>query len=74
MPSTPNLERFHPPTFAREIRAFMKKHKMSARQWASLTKCAYTTLRRLESGDADVFVSTVSRCQKFMRNYKPTDA
>ena len=72
MSSTPNLEKFSSVAFAREIRAFMCKHELTAREWVSLTGCAFSTLRKMEEGDGNVFVSTIARCQKFIRTYKPS--
>lgn len=72
--STPNFEQFDIKQFAKEIRAFMKKHGLSVRDWADLTESSPSTVRRFERGDRVTTVDLVAKYQKVMRTYKPNGA
>lgn len=69
MASTPNLEKFNSKAFAQEIRAFMKKHNITVREWVGMSGSSFSNLKRLDEG-GDIFVSTVARYQKLMRTYR----
>jgi predicted transcriptional regulator len=69
MASTPNLEKFNSKAFAKEIRAFMKKHELTVRDWIRMSESSFSNLKRLDEG-GDIFVSTAARYQKIMRTYK----
>ena len=73
MSAIPNLENFDSRELAREIRAFLKKHNISTRDWVKLSGGSYDNLKRMEQGN-DMLVSRVARYQQVMRTYKAIDA
>jgi len=70
MPKNPNLERFDPTLFGKEIRAFLAKNKISTRTWCAMTGASPNMIQRMESGGKDIFVSTVAKYQRIMREYR----
>lgn len=68
---TPNLEDFDQKVFAKEIRAFRKKHALSIRKFVKAAKISLATLQRIDTGKCDVTIKIAAKIQKFMRVFKP---
>lgn len=69
--STPNLEGFSAPAFAKEIQTFMKANGISVREWAELAETSPSNLRRLKYDKGNTTIELVAKIQKAMRTYAP---
>lgn len=58
--------------FIKEVRIFMKKHKLSCRIFAAMSSTSYVTLYRLEKGENQITFSTIKKLQKAMDDFKPS--
>ena len=67
--STPDLENFSQEDFIKEVRAFMKQNKITARKWAALTKTSLATMQRYEAGKNKMSISAVANFQEAMRTF-----
>lgn len=65
------IEDFNQQNFVKEIRDFMKKHGISTRRFAELTKSSPSTLPRIASGKTGI---TIETAQKFITAMKTFDA
>lgn len=69
--STPNLEGFNAPAFAKEIQTFMQANGISVREWAALAQTSPSNLRRLKYDKGNTTIELVAKIQKAMRTYTP---
>lgn len=69
--STPNLEGFSAPAFAKEIQTFMKANGISVREWAELCETSPSNLRRLKYDKGNTTIELVAKIQKAIRTYTP---
>lgn len=65
------LEDFSQNKFTAEIRAFMKKHEISTRQFPKVLKTPYTSFCRIERNEHGLTIKTAQSLLKAMRDYKP---
>lgn len=72
--STHNIETFDQQKFVAEIRAFMKKHKISTRAFAAITGTSLVTLPRFERGEHGMTIKTAQKFIKAMKTYKAPSA
>lgn len=70
--TTPNLEGFSAPAFAKEIQTFMKANGISVREWAELAETSPSNLRRLKYDKGNTTIELVAKIQKAMRTYTPS--
>ena len=59
--------------FLKEIRAFMKKNRLSCRVFAKLSGVAFVTLYRLEEDVNEISLRTIRKLETAMRDYKKDD-
>ena len=62
---------FNQKTFMKSIRAFMKKNRVSFRQFEKLSGVNSVTFYRAEQGKTELKLSTIAALEKAMQTYKP---
>lgn len=63
---------FNQKKFLKEVRAFMKKNKISCRKFAKLSNVSVVTLYRLEDDVNEITFNTIRKLEKAMTNYEPS--
>lgn len=66
-----SINDFNQKKFIKEVRDFIKKHKLSVRKFTEMSGVAFATLYRLEEGVNEIKLSTIQKLQKAMTSYKP---
>lgn len=61
---------FNQKKFLRQVRSFMKKHRLSCRVFAKLSGVSFVTLYRLEEGKNEITFGTIRKLEKAMDNYE----
>lgn len=66
-----SIEDFDQKAFIAEVRAFMKAHNLTTRQFAKISKVPAATLYRVEQDKNEIMLKTIRKLEKVMREYIP---
>lgn len=65
-----SIEDFNQKKFIKSVRTFMKKNKISVREFAKISNTSFVTLYRLEKGNNEISLKTIRKLQKAMDDYE----